>query len=151
MVTKNGIVPAKGGQYKLLSDDQIKNLHNATMELLSEVGMKIMHNDALDLMKDNGCIVDYDKQVVKIPEDILMKYVKMAPSEICLYGRDPKYDVHLSPLNDVYSLGGAGALNYIDLDGKRKPSTMKALEDFTRLEDTLENLDIAHFILTYFR
>lgn len=148
MVTKNGIVPVRGGQYKLLSDDQIKDLHNATMEVLSEVGMKIMHNDALDLMKGNGCTVDYDKQVVKIPEDVLMKYVKMAPSEICLYGRDAKYDVHLNPSNDVYSLGGAGALNYIDLDGKRKPSTMKALEDFTRLEDTLENLDIAHFILT---
>jgi len=148
MVTKDGIVPVKGGQYTLLSDDQIKDLHNATIEVLNDVGIKIMHNDALDLMKGNGCFVDYDTQVVKIPEDVLMKYVKMAPGEITLYGRDPKYDVCLNASNDIYSMGGAGALNYIDLDGRHKPSTMKALEDFTRLEDTLENLDIAHFILT---
>ena len=148
MVTKDGIVPVKGGQYRLLSDDQIQDLHHATIEVLHDVGMKVMHNDALDLMKGNGCIVDYDTQVVKIPEEVLMKYVNMAPSEITLYGRDPKYDLFLNASNDVYSMGGAGALNYIDLDGRHTPSTMKALEDFTCLQDTLKNLDIAHFILT---
>jgi trimethylamine--corrinoid protein Co-methyltransferase len=148
MITENGIVPAKGGQYKLLSDDQLEALHDATMEVLSEVGIRMMHNDALDLMKGNGCDVDYDEQVVKIPENVLMKYVRMAPSEIRLFGRDSKYDIVLNASDDVYVMGGAGALNYLDLDGNRKPSTMKALEDFTRLEDTLENMDIAHFLLT---
>jgi len=148
MITEKGIVPVKGGEYKLLSEDQLKALHDAAMRVLSEVGLKIMHNDALDLMKSNGCDIDYDKQVVKIPEDILMKYVRMAPSEIRLYGRDPKYDIVLNTSDDVYVMGGAGALNYLDMDGNHKPSTMKALEDFTRLEDTLENMDIAHFLLT---
>lgn len=148
MLVQNRIVPAKGGQYKLLSEDQLKALNDATMEVLSDVGIKIMHNDALDLMKGNGCDVDYDKQVVKISEDVLMKYVMMAPSEVRLCGRDQKYDVVLNASDDVYVMGGAGALNYLDLDGNHKPSTMKALEDFTRLEDTLENMDITHFLLT---
>lgn len=78
MITEKGIVPVKGGQYKLLSEDQLKALHDAAMRVLSEVGIKIMHNDALDLMKGNGCDVDYDKQVVKIPQDVLMKYVRIA-------------------------------------------------------------------------
>ena len=81
MITENGIVPVKGGQYKPLSEQQIKELHKATMEVLTEVGIKIKHNEALDLMKGNGCDVDYDSQIVKIPEAVLMKYVKMAPSE----------------------------------------------------------------------
>ena len=68
MITENGIVPVKGGQYKPLSEEQIKELHKATMEVLSEVGIKIKRNEALDLMKGNGCVVDYDSQVVKIPE-----------------------------------------------------------------------------------
>ena len=148
MITKDGIVPAKGGQYKLLSEDQLQDLHNATMEVLNEVGIKLMHPDALELMKANGCIVDFDAQLVKIPENVLMKYLGMAPDEITLYGRDPKYDVALNATNDVYVMGGAGALNYLDLEGERKPSTMQALENFTRLEDSLENMDIAHFLLT---
>ncbi len=43
MVTKDGIVPVKGGQYKLLSDDQIQDLHNAAIDVLHDVGIKIMH------------------------------------------------------------------------------------------------------------
>ena len=148
MITENGIVPVKGGQYKLLSEDQLHDLHIATGEVLNDVGIKVMHHDALDLMKGNGCVVDFDTRVVKIPEDVLMKYIGMAPGEITLYGRDPKYDLVLNASDDVYVMGGAGALNYLDLEGSRRPSTMKALEDFTRLEDTLKNMDIAHFLLT---
>ena len=66
MITEKGIVPAKGGQYKVLSDDQIKNLHNATMEVLCEVGINVQHNKALEVMKGNGCKVDYDKQIARI-------------------------------------------------------------------------------------
>ena len=148
MITKQGIMPIKGGQYKPLSDKQVEDLHNATVEVLGEVGIKIIHEEALELMKSNGCVVDFDKQVAKIPEDVVMKYVRMSPTEVILYGRDPLYDLTLDDSDDVYVMGGAGALHYIDLDGVRKESTMKALEDFTRLEDTLENMDIAHFLLT---
>ena len=148
MLTKNGIVPIKGGQYKLLSDPQMKDLHDTTMEVLQEVGIKVQHTEALELMKANGCQVDFDEQIAKIPEDVLMKYIKMAPTKFTLYGRDPKYNVPLDDSDNVYSLGGAGALHYLDLDGVRRESTMKALQDFTRLEDTLENLDVAHFLLT---
>ena len=148
MITEKGIIPVKGGQYKILSDNQVKDLHNATMEVLCEVGINIQHNEALDLMKSNGCKVDYAKQIAFIPEEVIMKYIKMVPSEFTLHGRDPKYNVNLDCSGNVYSLGGAGALHYLDLDGTRKESTMAALQDFTRLEDTLENLDIAHFILT---
>ncbi len=51
MVTKDGLVPVKGGQYTLLSDDQIQDLHHATIEVLHDVGIKVMHNDALDILK----------------------------------------------------------------------------------------------------
>ena len=40
MITKQGIMPIKGGQYKPLSDKQVKDLHNATVEVMDEVGIK---------------------------------------------------------------------------------------------------------------
>jgi trimethylamine--corrinoid protein Co-methyltransferase len=148
MVTPNGIVPARGGQFKLLSEEQIRDLHAATMEILQEVGVKVFHDDALEILRSNGCHVDFEKKIARIPEEVLMKYLGMAPSKVTLYGRDSRYDVVLDCSDDVYVMGGAGALHYIDLDGVRKPSTMAALEEFTRLEDTLENMDLAHFLLT---
>lgn len=148
MVTPSGIIPVKGGQYQLLAETEILELHRATMRVLDEVGIKIIHEEALELMKSNGCSVDFDNKIARIPEEVLMQYLKKSPSEICLCGRDPKYNIHLNNCTDVYVMGGAGALNYIDLDGRHKPSSMKSLRDFIRLEDTLENMDIAHFLLT---
>jgi len=148
MVTKDGIKPMKGGQVKILNEEQKKDLHNATIEILEDVGIKIEHEEALEIMKGNGCRVDFDTQIVKVPETVLMKFLQKAPSEVILYGRDPKYNLKLDASDDVYVMGGAGALNVIDLDGKYRPSTLKDLEDLTRLEDTLEYMDIAHFLVT---
>jgi len=61
MVTDKGIIPVKGGQYKVLSEEQIKDLHNATVEVLTEVGIKMLHPEALEIMKSNGCKVDFKK------------------------------------------------------------------------------------------
>lgn len=147
MITEKGIVPVKGGQYKILSEDQLKELHNATVEVLNEVGIKLLHPEAREIMAANGCKVDHDKEVVKIPEDILMKFIEKAPAKIRLCGRDPKYDILLDDSGDCYVMGGAGALNVLDLDARRRPATVKDLEDLTRLEDTLEYMDIAHFLV----
>ncbi|UCG49321.1 MAG: trimethylamine methyltransferase family protein [Phycisphaerales bacterium] len=148
MLTKEGIIPIRGGQYKILSEHQIQALHDATAEVLQKVGLKVMHEEALELLRSNGCNVDFERQVAKIPEEVLMKYVGMAPSKVPHYGRDAKYDLILDDSDSVYVMGGAGAVHYLDMEGERRESTMRALEDFTRLEDTLEYMDIAHFLLT---
>jgi trimethylamine--corrinoid protein Co-methyltransferase len=148
MITENGVVPVKGGKTKVLGDEQIIDLHAATIEILEEIGIKVLHDDAREIMKGNGCVVDHDKKIVKVPEDVLMKFVEKAPSEFILYGRDPKYNVKLDASDNVYVMGGAGALHVIDLEGNYRPSTMQDLRDLTRLEDNLENMDISHFLVT---
>ena len=148
MITEKGIVPIKGGQYKVLSNDQMDELHRATIEVLENIGIKNLHDEARQIMEENGCDVDHDKKIVKIPGSVLMEYIAMAPNEIMLYGRDPKYNIKLDDSDDVYVMGGAGAVNTLDMDGNLRPSTMNDLKDLTRLEDTLENMDIAHFLVT---
>jgi len=147
MITDKGVVPIKGGQAKVLSMDQVEELHKATVEVLENIGIKNLHDDAREIMKGNGCEVDNDKKIVKIPGPILMKFLKKAPTNVTLYGRDPKYDVPLDDSDNVFVMGGAGAVKTLDFDGNLRPSTMSDLEDFTRLEDTLENMDIAHFLV----
>lgn len=147
MITEKGVTSIKGGQLKVLSNDQIKELHKATIEVLENIGIKNLHDEAREIMEESGCDVDHDSKIVKIPESVLIKYLKKAPTNITLYGRDPKYDVQLDDSDNVYVMGGAGAVKTLDLNGKLRPSTMKDLKDFTRLEDTLEYMDIAHFLV----
>ena len=136
----------KGGQYKVLADDQIKHIHEASLEVLAEVGVRVEYRPALELMADCGCNVDFDKRIVTIPEYVLRKALQSAPSRFTLYGRKPEFNIQVNTQN-VYTIGGSSALSVLDLDGKRRPATLQDLVDLTRLQDALENLHIMHGIV----
>ncbi len=77
----------KGGQYRVLGDDQIEDVHQTTLKILEEVGIRVEHKSALELFSDNGCDVDFNKKIVKIPQYVLKKALQAAPSRFTLYGR----------------------------------------------------------------
>lgn len=137
----------KGGQLKVLSEKEVYQVHLATLQVLEEIGVKVEHEFALQLMADNGCRVDFQKQIVKVPEYVLKKALQSAPTRITLHGKSPNHDVVLDDTNTVYTMGGAGAIRVLDLKGKRCPATLKDLVDLTRLQDVLENMHIAHFLV----
>ena len=57
----------EGGQYRVLGDDQIEDIHQATLKVLEEVGIRVEHKPALEVFSGNGCDVDFNKKIVKIP------------------------------------------------------------------------------------
>ena len=55
---------------QFLSDEEVKRLHDQSLQILKEIGMRLPHEEALDLMSQNGAeIVDGD--VVRIPERLV--------------------------------------------------------------------------------
>jgi len=136
----------KGGQLKVLSADDIAQIHEAVLAVMGDVGVRVEHKGALEIYRDSGCEVDFEKQVVRIPEQVLSKSLSTAPSEFTLHGKTPEYDVHVT-LDDVYTIGGSSALSVLDLDGVRRPATLQDLSDLTRLLDGLENLHIMHALV----
>ncbi|GAI34789.1 unnamed protein product, partial [marine sediment metagenome] len=138
----------RGGQLKLLSEDNVKRIHHATLDVLNDVGIRLPHRQALELWADHGARVDFDHEVVHIPEHVLSKALALAPRRVTLYGKTPEWDVVFDAMGTVYTMGGAGALWVLDLEtGQRRPSTMRDLEELTRLQDALENMHIAHFLV----
>ena len=52
-----GVMAAKGirdGQLKLLSEDNVKRIHHATLDVLNDVGIRLPHRQALELWADHG-------------------------------------------------------------------------------------------------
>jgi len=137
----------RGGQLKILTEGQLHQIHLATLEVLEEVGVKVDHRQALEIMADSGCRIDFDRRVVKIPEYVLKKSLETAPSRIILFGKTSEYDVVLDDTDTVYTMGGAGALWVLDLEGNRRPATLQDLVNLTRIQNTLENLHIAHWLV----
>jgi len=134
------------GQYKVLSDSDLHDIHIATLEILEEVGVRVEYRPALELMADSGCKVDFDSRIVQIPEHILRRALSTAPSFFTLCGKKPEFDVKVDTQR-IYTIGGSSALFVLDLDGNRHPATRKDLVELTRLQDALENLHIMHAIV----
>jgi trimethylamine--corrinoid protein Co-methyltransferase len=138
----------RGGQFRLLSDDDIKRVHFATLDVLDDVGIRLSHPEALELWADHGARVDFDHEIVRIPEHVLTQALADAPKRVTLYGKSREWDVPLDTLGTVYTMGGAGAPWVLDLDdGHRRPATMIDLEDLTRLQDALPNWHVAHWLV----
>jgi trimethylamine---corrinoid protein Co-methyltransferase len=136
----------RGGQLSFLSPDGVADIHAAVTEVLEEVGVRIPHRPALEVMEAHGCRVDFERSVVRTPESVLRRCLAGAPSSFTLYARDPGWDVRVDR-RSVHTIGGSSALFVVGLDGRRRPATLRDLADLTRLQDSLENLDVMHGIV----
>ena len=130
----------KGGQLKILSSDELYEIHLATLEILERIGVKILEPKALRILEEAGATVDIKKKIARIPKHLVEEAIKKAPSGFTLYGRDPKYKLRFQDRRVYFSMGGQ-SVNVLDLEtGKQRASTLKDCENFCRLADALENV-----------
>lgn len=129
-----------------MSREDILKIHHCSLEILRKIGVKIDHEPSLKILADGGAKVDFHKKIAKLPYSLVEDCIKKAPGVIKLYGQDSKYNVEIGGKN-VYSLSGAGAIQVLDLNGNFREATLKDLEDLTRLQDALENLNVMHGIV----
>ena len=131
----------KCGNLKLLTDKQIKSIHDSTMRLLENVGIKVLNKNALEIYHNNGCKVDFNNKIVRISEDTLMHFISKAPEKFTLYGKNEDYDLNVD-MDSTFLMGGAAGVRLLDLDGNYREPNSTDLNDFTRLQDALPNIDI---------
>ena len=80
---------------KLLDDQQLESLQEATLSILENTGVQFPSKKALAIFTEHGAEVDHDSQVVKIPRDLVMKAMSTVPRYFALGARDPQFDLHL--------------------------------------------------------
>ena len=135
-----------GGQYRPLSPDQVKTLHNAALSILEKTGMTFEPGleDVAELLGSNGATLDMEKRIIRFTPEMIADAVLKAPEKVVLYGRKEEQDLCLTE-NKVHMGTGGAAIKIIDLDtGEIRPTTLKDLEMVTRLVDKLENI---HFLV----
>jgi len=128
---------------QFLTQAQIESLHQAILSVLWETGVRVAWRPALEVYAGAGCRVDFEQQLVQIPEQVLQQALKTAPACFSLYGTKPSDEIQVT-LDDVYTIAGSSALNVLDLEGRHRKATLQDLADFTRLIDALENANIMH-------
>jgi trimethylamine--corrinoid protein Co-methyltransferase len=128
-----------GGQYQPLTQEQIEQIHHASLAVLERTGIHVENEAALDLYRRGGAKVDGNR--VYIPAPMIEKALESAPSRVLLAGRDSRHDVVLEGKR-VYAGTGGSPTSVLDPGADTvRPATLRDLADMARLADALEYCD----------
>ncbi|MCK4315963.1 MAG: trimethylamine methyltransferase family protein, partial [Anaerolineae bacterium] len=82
-----------GGQYKPLTDEQVKRIHQASLAILERTGVQVEEPEALRLFTEAGTDVDGNR--VRLPQSLIEDTLDKAPSRVVLAGRNSDNDLIL--------------------------------------------------------
>jgi trimethylamine--corrinoid protein Co-methyltransferase len=121
----------------------VNRIHLATLDVLEETGMIFQSEKALNILENAGCLVDYKKQVVKIPSYLVEEGIRKAVNKYTITGRDPKYKVEFSshPRRTFYSVKSGPTFFYDEEAGAYRNSTTQDLMKIIRLANALSECD----------
>ncbi|WP_425085201.1 trimethylamine methyltransferase family protein [Ruegeria profundi] len=128
-----------GGMYKPLGEADLRRIYDTALDLLEKLGIgevpERLRNDLLAVgAVDNG------RGRVLFPPELVEEAIDQAAKTFTLHGRDPKRSIEVGG-NKVYFGTGGAAVQTLDMESALyRPSTLKDLHDFTRLQDTLANI-----------
>jgi trimethylamine--corrinoid protein Co-methyltransferase len=122
---------------QFLSDEQLDQLREATLQILEDVGVKFPSNKALDVFADHGARVDHDTQIVKIPRDLVYKAMATVPRYFHVGARHPACDFDLQDGVTYFCTDGCG-VETVDLETRQQRSSCK--EDVGRMAHVVDYL-----------
>jgi len=140
---KTQCVPA----YRLLTEDQIKEIHRASLEILETVGVRVAHEEGVHLLREAGCRV-VDGNIVQFPNWLVEECIRSAPSRITMYNRKGEEAMRLEGRNIYFGLG-TDLISACDLKtGETRPSRLQDVVNAATVADYCEEVDfIASFAL----
>lgn len=128
-----------GGQYRPLSVPDMRAIYETALRLLAELGMGDVPGRLMDDLTKAGA-QRLPNGRVGFPQDVVEGAIASAAKTFVLHGRDDARSIEVGGDRVYFGTGGA-AVQTLDLDSQTyRPSTLRDLHDFTRLQDTLENV-----------
>ncbi|MFH2102146.1 MAG: trimethylamine methyltransferase family protein [Chloroflexota bacterium] len=124
----------------VLDQDEIRRLHEATLQVIAEVGVRFPSPRALEIWAAHGASVDRERMIVRAAPELIESALKSCPPAYPLAGRDPAQDLPLDG-NHVY-LGTDGCgVEIIDIHSQeRRTSCLQDVADIARIADATEEI-----------
>ncbi len=129
----------EGGQYQPLTEEQIRQIHQASLTVLEHTGIHVENEEALALYRQGGARVDGNR--VHITQAMIEKALETVPARVLLAGRDPEQDVVLEDKRVYAGTGGSPTMVLDPGADTVRPSTLRDLADLARLADALQHCD----------
>ena len=125
----------------VLTDDEVEQIHLATLEVLQKTGIFVEDETALEVLHSHGAKVDKASKVVKIPPHIVEDAVRSAPRKFIAHGRSPKNDVVLDTNRVTFTNFGEGIVIRDVATGELRQTTKQDAREVARVIDALGNIE----------
>ena len=126
--------------FRLLTDSQLREIHQTALWVLANVGSRIYDEQAVEVLHSAGCSLS-DGNLARIPASLVEDALANTPHRIVLHRRDGQPALWLEG-NNTYFGTGSDLPNIIDLDtGERRLARLADVEEMARVSDALPNID----------
>lgn len=127
-----------GGQYKPLTDSDLRAIYRTALRLLAELGVGEVPDVLVGPFVAAGASMADGR--VRFPQHLVERCIALAAKTFTFHGRDQARSFVVGGDRVYFGTGGA-AVQTLDIDtASYRSSTLRDLYDFTRLQDTLTNV-----------
>jgi len=138
MIDSNHAIQGTPG-IQVLSDDQKKQVHQATLELLRRTGVRVVAPEVRELLDKAGCWLDGDR--VRIPPHLIEWAIRAAPSRVVMCDRNGDAAMFLEGRKGYYGTGSDTPFVLDAHTGERRQAVLGDVANVARLVDALPNID----------
>lgn len=132
---------SQGLGLKLLSDDDLYQIHLASLELLNQRGIFVEDQESVDMLCDHGCWVDSDK-CVRFPASFVEDCIRWAPSSYVACGRNPEDDTVYENNRVNFTNFGEGIVTIDPFTQERRATTKKDAMNIALACDSLKSTTV---------
>jgi len=126
----------------VLSDSEIRRIHEATLDILENCGVKVGSPRMLAFLEEKGLTVDRDAGIVRFSRCCIEEALSRLPRQFEVYDRDGEFAFVLGD-GDTKIAAGHNAVFWVDSEsGRTRPSTVADVELFSRICEQLACIDM---------
>jgi len=123
-------------RFEVLTDDEVDEIHQASLQILSEVGILLTEPEGVEILTGAGATTQGDR--LYLPPDLVEREIIKCPRTVTIYGRDKKAVVLGDGTLHWHNLGGARDV-YEPNSGQKRPAMIQDVCDSAKVLDALEN------------
>jgi len=127
---------------EVLSESEIKDIHEASLEVLAECGVQLGNERVLSLLGEKGLPIDAENGIVRFPRSCVEDSLSVIPPRFDVFDREGDFAFSLGD-GESRIAAGHNAVFWVDHDtGERRPSTVADVQLFANICDRLERIDM---------
>ena len=127
---------------KVFTDDELGEIHRATLEVLEKTGLFFDDDEALEVLDGGGAEIDKKNKIAKFPHYVVEEAIRSAPSKILLAGRNPKNDFVMESSRVGFTNFGEGVFIIDPYSGELRETTKADVAASALIADYLSEIDV---------